>query len=65
MWRVWLMFDPRKVLVALSVFLFTLAILIHFILLSTDRYNWFEGKPLTTSSLEQSLSEGVDFRLIG
>ncbi|MDQ0419416.1 light-harvesting complex 1 alpha chain [Peteryoungia aggregata LMG 23059] len=59
------MFDPRKVLVALSVFLFTLAILIHFILLSTDRYNWFEGKPLTTSSLEQSLSEGVDFRLIG
>ena len=64
MWRVWLMFDPRKALVALSVFLFTLAILIHFILLSTDRYNWFEGKPLTTSSLEQSLSEGVDFRLI-
>jgi light-harvesting complex 1 alpha chain len=59
------MFDPRKALVALSVFLFTLAILIHFILLSTDRYNWFEGKPLTTSSLEQSLSEGVDFRLIG
>lgn len=65
MWRIWLMFDPRKALVALSVFLFTLAILIHFILLSTDRYNWFEGKPLTTSSLEQSLSEGVDFRLIG
>ncbi len=65
MWRVWLMFDPRKALVALSVFLFTLAILIHFILLSTDRYNWFEGKPLKTSSLEQSLSEGVDLRLIG
>ncbi len=65
MWRVWLMFDPRKALVALSVFLFTLAILIHFILLSTDRYTWFEGKPLTTSSLEQSLSEGVDVRLIG
>ncbi len=65
MWRVWLMFDPRKALVALSVFLFTLAILIHFILLSTDRYNWFEGKPLTTSSVEPSHSEGVDFRLIG
>ena len=31
MWRIWLMFDPRKALVALSVFLFTLAILIHFI----------------------------------
>lgn len=45
MWRIWLMFDPRKALVALSVFLFTLAILIHFILLSTERFNWLEGKP--------------------
>ncbi len=43
MWRLWLLFDPRRVLVALSVFLFTLALLIHFILLSTDRFNWLEG----------------------
>ena len=43
MFRVWLLFDPRRVLVALGVFLFTLAILIHFILLSTDRFNWLEG----------------------
>ena len=35
MWRIWLLFDPRRVLVALSAFLFTLALLIHFILLST------------------------------
>jgi light-harvesting complex 1 alpha chain len=28
--------------VALAVFLFVLAIFIHFILLSTDRYNWLE-----------------------
>lgn len=42
MWRMWLLFDPRRVLVALTVFLFTLAILIHFILLSTERYNWLE-----------------------
>ncbi|MEC9463450.1 MAG: light-harvesting antenna LH1, alpha subunit [Pseudomonadota bacterium] len=65
MWRIWLMFDPRKALVALSVFLFTLAILIHFILLSTERFNWLEGRPLTTSSIEHSISEGVDLRLIG
>lgn len=52
MWRIWLLFDPRRVLVGLSAFLFALAILIHFILLSTDRYNWLEGKPLTTSSIE-------------
>lgn len=65
MWRIWLLFDPRKALVALTVFLFTLAILIHFILLSTERYNWLEGKPLKTSALEHSLSQDVDYRLIG
>jgi light-harvesting complex 1 alpha chain len=43
MWRVWLLFDPRRVLVALGVFLFVLALLIHFILLSTNRFNWLEG----------------------
>ncbi|MGD8355043.1 MAG: light-harvesting antenna LH1, alpha subunit [Methyloceanibacter sp.] len=43
MWRVWLLFDPRRALVALFAFLFVLALLIHFILLSTERYNWFEG----------------------
>jgi light-harvesting complex 1 alpha chain len=43
MWRIWLLFDPRRVLVGLFVFLFTLALLIHFILLSTSRFNWIEG----------------------
>ncbi len=43
MWRIWTLFDPRRILVALSVFLFSLAILIHFILLSTDRFNWLDG----------------------
>jgi len=27
----------------MAVFLFTLAIIIHFILLSTPRYNWLDG----------------------
>lgn len=43
MWRLWLLFDPRRTLVALFTFLFALALLIHFILLSTDRFNWLEG----------------------
>ncbi|WP_428484703.1 light-harvesting antenna LH1, alpha subunit [Rhodopila sp.] len=43
MWRIWLLFDPRRVLVALAIFLFVLALLIHFILLSTARFNWLEG----------------------
>ena len=43
MWKIWTMFDPRRTLIALFTFLFGLALLIHFILLSTDRYNWIEG----------------------
>ena len=43
MWRIWLLFDPRRALVGLFVFLFALALLIHFILLSTDRFNWLDG----------------------
>jgi light-harvesting complex 1 alpha chain len=38
-----MIFDPRRTLVALAVFLFVLALLIHFILLSTDRFNWLDG----------------------
>jgi light-harvesting complex 1 alpha chain len=43
MWRIWLLFDPRRTLVALFVFLFALALVIHFILLSTNRFNWLDG----------------------
>jgi len=43
MWRLWLIFDPRRTLVALAIFLFVLALLIHFILLSTDRFNWLDA----------------------
>jgi len=44
MWRIWMIFDPRRTLVALAVFLFVLALLIHFILLSTPTFNWL-GAP--------------------
>jgi light-harvesting complex 1 alpha chain len=43
LYKIWLVFDPRRTLVALFTFLFVLALLIHFILLSTDRFNWLEG----------------------
>ncbi|QGN54584.1 light-harvesting antenna LH1, alpha subunit [Novosphingobium sp. Gsoil 351] len=43
MWRIWLIFDPRRALVALFIFLFVLALVIHFILLSTNKYNWLDG----------------------
>lgn len=57
MWRLWLIFDPRRTLVAMAIFLFVLALLIHFILLSTDRFNWIEGpgaQQAVTASVEQS-----------
>ncbi len=43
MWRIWLLFDPRRVLIGLAAFLFGLALLIHFILLSTAKFNWIDG----------------------
>ncbi len=53
MWKIWLLFDPRRALVALFAFLFVLALVIHFVLLSTNKYNWLDGpntKPVVQSS---------------
>ncbi len=53
MWRMWMIYDPRRTLVALAVFLFGLALLIHFILLSTDRFNWLEGPHARAAPVSQ------------
>jgi light-harvesting complex 1 alpha chain len=63
MWRLWLLFDPRRTLIALFTFLFVLALVIHFILLSTDRFNWLEGPrpaaaPAASLTIEQSTKVG-------
>ena len=55
MWRVWLLFDPRRTLIALFTFLFALAVVIHFILLSTERYNWLRSPG--TASMSQASSQ--------
>ncbi len=55
MYKIWLLFDPRRTLVALFTFLFVLALVIHFILLSTDRFNWLEGPRAKTSSIEMTV----------
>ena len=46
MWRIWLQFDIRRVLVAMHVGLAVLAFTIHFILLSTDKYNWLDDSQI-------------------
>jgi light-harvesting complex 1 alpha chain len=58
MWRIWLMFDPRRTLIALAVFLAVLAFTIHFILLSTSRFNWIEG-PKKAAALDVTISEMI------
>ena len=50
MHKVWLLFDPRQVLIGLFAFLFALALVIHFVLLSTDRFNWLEGPTRSASA---------------
>ena len=41
-YKIWLIFDPRRVFVAQGVFLFLLAAMIHLVLLSNPSYNWFD-----------------------
>ena len=41
-YKIWLIFDPRRVFVAQGVFLFLLAAMIHLVLLSNPAYNWFD-----------------------
>jgi light-harvesting complex 1 alpha chain len=47
MHKIWLDFDPRQFLGALGGFLAVLALLIHFILLSSNRYSWIENGTLS------------------
>lgn len=59
MWRIWLIFDPRRAMIGLAVFLLVLALLIHFILLSTDRFNWIEGPSASLQPETPALVEPV------
>jgi light-harvesting complex 1 alpha chain len=56
MWRIWLIFDPRRALVGLFTFLLVLALLIHFILLSTDRFNWLDGSHAAHAAKVQQMT---------
>ncbi|MEL6769108.1 MAG: light-harvesting antenna LH1, alpha subunit, partial [Pseudomonadota bacterium] len=45
-------FDPRTVLIAQAIFLFSLAVMIHLVVLSTDRFDWLDGP--TTAAVEMA-----------
>ena len=53
-----MMFDPRQVMVGIAAFLFTLALMIHFILLSTERYDWL-GDPNASGMATVSAQEAA------
>lgn len=49
LWKIWLLIDPRRILIALFAFLIVLGLAIHMILLSTAEFNWLEdGVPAAT-----------------
>nr|P80102.1 RecName: Full=Light-harvesting protein B800/830/1020 alpha-1 chain; AltName: Full=Antenna pigment protein alpha-1 chain; AltName: Full=EHS-alpha-1 [Halorhodospira halochloris] len=45
MWRIWKVFDPRRILIATAIWLIIIALTIHVILMTTERFNWLEGAP--------------------
>jgi light-harvesting complex 1 alpha chain len=47
MHRIWLAFEPRRMMIALFGFLGLLAFIIHFILLGSQRYSWIENGTLS------------------
>ena len=59
MWRIWRLFDPMRTMVALAVFLFGLAVMIHLILLSTNKFNWLDGPKKATVSLAAPMPAAV------
>jgi len=41
-WKLWLVLDPRTVMIGTAAWLGVLALLIHFLLLGTERFNWID-----------------------
>ncbi|MDY8108483.1 light-harvesting antenna LH1, alpha subunit [Fulvimarina sp. 2208YS6-2-32] len=60
--QAWLLFDPRRVLIGLFTFLLVLALLIHFVLLSTARFNWLANPAV--EGVRQSSALVIDHRIV-
>ena len=50
MWRLWLLFDPRRTLVVMAIFVFAMVMLLHFIVLSNPYWGGFLGWGVTTTT---------------
>lgn len=54
MWRIWRLFDPLRAMVVQGIFLFSLAAMIHLILLSTNKFNWLDGPRKATVAAQNA-----------
>ena len=54
MWRIWKLFDPVRVLVAQAIGLFGIAVMIHLVLLSTNKFNWLDGPKKATVAAQNA-----------
>ncbi len=61
MWRIWLMVDPRRGLIAVLAFAFFMVLVNHFVQLSTPRYgSWLSGEPWEgTAAVQEARDEEV------
>ncbi|HET7772920.1 MAG: light-harvesting antenna LH1, alpha subunit [Piscinibacter sp.] len=60
MWRIWRLFDPLRAMVVQGVFLAGLAVMIHLVLLSTNKFNWLDGpKKATVASANAPMPTAV------
>ncbi len=61
MWRIWLMVDPRRGMIAILAFAFFMVLVNHFVQLSTPRYgSWLsEEYPGATAAIHTARDEEV------
>jgi light-harvesting complex 1 alpha chain len=50
MWKVWLIFDPRRGLIAILTFAFFMVMVNHFVQLSTPRYGSWLNQPAANAA---------------
>ena len=65
MYRIWLLVDPRRALIGLVAWLGFLALLLHFIMLSTDRFNWIEGPRASRVKAAEVMPAPAPVALVG
>ncbi len=49
MWKIWMLYDPRRALIAIGLFAFLMVMINHFVQLSTPRYGSWLNEGADTS----------------